>query len=141
MSRWYANLRAGPVSGSPRELIAHIVRTQIAYASANPALYATLESEVPRAAVAEVEGAIQDEFFALSTAWLEAHRDLLRPKAPVAFVTEFLARWVSSTIHGFAMHAPAALAGEHLADELIDAVGRHLLSNDKGRAPSPAVFD
>ena len=128
MARWYAKLRAGPASGPPREVIAHIVHTQIAYASANPALYAALETEMPRAAVAEMQGTIQDDFLALSTVYLEAHRDLLRPKAPVAFVAEFLARWVSSTIHGFAMHAPAALAGDHLADELIDAVARYLLT-------------
>ena len=132
MARWYAKLRAGPAAGPPREVIAHIVRTQIAYASANPALYAALETEVPRAAVAQMQGTIQDDFLALSTAYLEAHRALVRPRAPVSFVAEFLARWVSSTIHGFAMHAPAALTGEHLADELIDAVARYLLSTDAG---------
>ncbi len=46
----------------------------------------------------------------------------------MSFVAEFPARWVSSTIRGFAMHAPAALDGEHLADELIDAVARYLLT-------------
>ena len=130
MARWYAKLRGGSVSGPPREVIAHIVRTRIAFTSANPALYAALETEVPRAAVAEMEGTIQDDFRSLSTAYLEAHRDLLRPRAPVSFVSEFLARWVSSTIHDFAMHAPGALAGEHLADELIDAVARYLLSTE-----------
>ena len=130
MARWYAKLRAGPTSGPPREVIAHIVRTQIAYASANPRLHAALETEVPRAAVAEVQGTIQDHFLALSTTYLEAHRDLLRPTAPISFVAEFLARWVSSTVHGFAMHAPTALAGDHLADELIDAVARYLLAAD-----------
>ena len=88
MARWYAKLRAGPASGPPREVIAHIVRTQIAYASANPALYAALETEVPRAAVAQMQGTIQDDFLALSTAYLEAHRALLRPRAPVSFVAE-----------------------------------------------------
>ncbi|MYE11616.1 MAG: TetR/AcrR family transcriptional regulator [Gammaproteobacteria bacterium] len=131
MARWYAKLRAGPVSGPPRDVIAHIVHTRIAFTSANPALYAALETEVPRAAVAEMQGTIQDDFLSLSTAYLAAHRDLLRPKAPMSFVSEFLARWVNSTIHDFAMHAPAALAGEHLADELIDAVARYLLSTDE----------
>ena len=129
MARWYAKLRAGPTSGAPRDVIAHIVRTQIAYASANPRLYAALETEVPRAAVADVQGFIQDDFFALSSAYLEANRDLLRPKAPISFVVEFLARWVSSTVHGFAMHAPAALHAEHLEAELIDAVTRYLLAD------------
>lgn len=127
MARWYAKLRAGPTSAAPRDVIAHIVRTQLAYASANPRLYAALETEVPRAAVADVQGSIQDDFFALSTAYLEANRDLLRPTAPISFVVEFLARWVSSTVHGFAMHAPAALDAEHLETELIDAVTRYLL--------------
>ena len=55
MSSWYAKLRAGPRSGSPREVIRHIVTTQIQYAAANPELYVALETEVPRAAVAGVQ--------------------------------------------------------------------------------------
>lgn len=99
------------------------MRTRIAFASANTALYAALETEVPPTAVAETQGAIQDDFLSLSTACLEAHRALLRPGAPVSFVAEFLARWVGSVIHDFAMHAPAARTGGHLADGLIDAGG------------------
>ena len=129
MAGWYAKLRAGPRSGSPKAVIRHIVTTQIHYAAANPELYVALETEVPRVAVSEVQGAIQDDFLQLSTAYLEAHRHLLRPGAPIAFVAEFLARWVSSTIHGFAMHAPRELERPHLAEELIEAVVRYLLKD------------
>ena len=127
MSKWYARLRAGPRSGSPREVIRHIVTTQVRYAGENPRLYAALETEVPRAAVADAQGAIQDDFLTLSSAYLESNRDLLRPKAPIPFVAEFLARWVSTTVHGFAMHSPRELDGEHLVNELVDAVARYLL--------------
>lgn len=129
MSSWYARLRAGPRSGSPREVIRHIVTTQIQYAAANPELYVALETEVPRAAVAGVQGAIQDDFLQLSNAYLEAHKRLLRPEAPITFVAEFLARWVSSTVHGFAMHSPRELARQDLAEELIEAVARYLLKD------------
>ena len=77
---------------------------------------------MPRAAVADVQGAIQDDFLTLSSAYLESHRHLLRPKAPIPFVAEFLARWVSTTVHGFAMHSPGELDGDHLVNELVDAV-------------------
>ena len=129
MANWYAELRAGPRSGSPRAVIRHIVTTQIQYAAENPALYAALETEVPRAAVSDVQGAIQDDFLQLSVAYLEGHRHLLRPKARMRFVAEFLARWVSSTIHGFAMHAPKELLCADLAEELVDAVARYLLKD------------
>ena len=129
MTGWYAKLRAGPRSGSPRAVIRHIVTTQIQYAANNPELYVALETEVPRAAVSDVQGAIQDDFLQLSTAYLEAHRELLRPKARIAFVAEFLARWVSSTVHGFAMHAPRELRRSDLAEELVEAVSRYLLKD------------
>ena len=132
MGKWYSQLRAGPRSGSPREVIRHIVATQVHYAGENPRLYAALETEVPSAAVADVQGAIQEDFLTLSSAYLESNRQLLRPKAPVAFVAEFLARWVSSTVHGFAMHSPQELRGEHLVNELVDAVARYLLDDTAG---------
>ena len=127
MTNWYGKLRAGPRSGAPRAVIRHIVTTQIQYAAANPELYVALETEVPRAAVSDVQGAIQDNFLQLPTAYLEARRHLLRPNARLAFVAEFLARWVSSTVHGFAMHAPKELLRGDLADELVEAVARYLL--------------
>lgn len=129
MANWYAKLRAGPRSGSPKAVIRHIVATQIQYAAENPELYVALETEVPRGAVSDVQGAIQDDFLELSVTYLEAHRHLLRPKARIAFVAEFLARWVSSTIHGFAMHAPKELLRANLAEELVDAVARYLLKD------------
>ena len=129
MGGWYARLRAGPRSGSPRAVIRHIVTTQIQYAANNPELYVALETEVPRAAVSDVQDSIQDDFLQLSTAYLEARRHLLRPKARIEFVAEFLARWVSSTIHGFAMHAPKELRRSDLAEELVEAVARYLLKD------------
>ena len=129
MTTWYAKLRAGPDSASPRDLIRHVVTTQIHYASSNPELYVALETEVPRAAVADVEASIRDDFLEFSAAYLEAHRYLLRPQAPITFVAEFLARWVSSTVHGFAMYSPEELSHERLAEELIDAVLRYLLKD------------
>ena len=129
MAGWYEKLRGGPRSGSPRAVIRHIVTTQIQYAANNPDLYAALETEVPRAAVSDLQGTIQDDFLQLSTAYLEGHRHLLRPKVRIAFVAEFLARWVSSTIHGFAMHAPQELRRPDLAEELVEAVARYLLKD------------
>ena len=129
MANWYTRLRDGPVAGSPRQVIGHIVRTQIAYAARNPRLYVALETEVPQVAVADMQADIQEDFLSISTSYLEVHRDLLRPAAPIAFVSEFLARWVSSTIHGFAMHSPGTLADDQLAAELIDAVSRYLLKD------------
>ena len=129
MAGWYAKLRAGPRAGSPRAVIRHIVTMQIQYAAKNPELYVALETEVPRAAVSDLQGAIQEDFLQLSTAYLQANRELLRPKARIAFVAEFLARWVSSTIHGFAMHAPKELLRPDLGEELVEAVARYLLKD------------
>lgn len=136
MSKWYARLRTGLRSASPREVIRHIVTTQVRFAAEDPRLYAALETEVPRAAVADVQGAIQDDFLTLSRAYLENNHDLLRPNAPIPFVAEFLARWVSTTVHGFAMHSPRELDGEHLVNELVDAVAQYLLKDEAGRDAS-----
>ncbi len=91
---------------------------------------------MPRAAVADAQGAIQEDFLTLSSAYLESNRDLLRPKAPIPFVAEFLARWVSTTVHGFAMHSPRELDGDHLVNELVEAVARYLLKDEAGRDAS-----
>ena len=136
MAKWYARLLAGPGSGTPEEVIRHIVAAQVRYAVENPPLYAALEAEVPGAAVAELQNAIQGHFLALSTAYLEDHRERLCPKAPIGFVAEFLARLVSSTVHGFAMHSPQELSGDHLVNELVDAVARYLLKDSCTDTPS-----
>lgn len=128
-SRWYAELRDAPAPGAPKDVIRHIVRTRVRFAAANPALYAALHSEVPREAVAGVESSIYDDYMGLSIAYLDAHRHLLRPEAPARFIAEFLARWVSATVHDFAMHSPAELGRERLVQALVDAVARYLLKD------------
>lgn len=138
MAKWYAKLLAGPGSASPEEVIRHIVATHVRYAAENPPLYAALEAEVPGTAVAELQTTIEGHFLTLSRAYLEDHRELLRPKAPIPFVAEFLARLVSSTVHGFAMHSPRELSGEHLVNELVDAVARYLLKDTCMDGPSAA---
>ena len=132
MEKWYAKLRTGLRAGSPREAIRHVVATRVRYAAQNPKLYAALESEVPQAATAGMRGVIQDDFLTLSTDYIESHRQFLRPNAPPPFIAEFLARWVSSSVHDFAMHSPNELSGDCLVNELVDAVTLYLFGNVAG---------
>ena len=106
MEKWYARLRAGPRSGSPREVIRHIVTAQVRYAGENPRLYATLETEVPRAAVADVRDAIQDDFLTFSSAYLESNRELLHPQR------RFLS-WRSSWLGGSVPPCTASRCTRH----------------------------
>ena len=80
MAKWYARLLAGPGSGKPEEVIRHIVAAQVRYAVENPPFYAALEFEVPVSTVAELQNAIQGHFLALSTAYLEDHRERHLPQ-------------------------------------------------------------
>lgn len=132
MEKWYAKVRSWPGTGSPRETARHIVSTRVRYAAENPRLYVALETEVPHAATAAVQGAIQDDFLTLSTGYLERYRQFLRPKAPIPFIAEFLTRWVSSSVHDFAMHSPHELSGDRLVNELVDAVTLYLFGDVAG---------
>ena len=80
MERWYAKLRSWPGTGSPREAIRHIVSTRVRYAAENPRLYVALETEVPHAATAAVQGAIQDDFLTLSTGTSSAIASFYAPR-------------------------------------------------------------
>ncbi len=134
MENWYAKLRTGLRAGSPREAIHHVVATRVRYTAQNPKLYAALETEVPQVAVAGTVGVIEEDFLTLSTNYFESHHQFLRPNAAPPFVAEFLARWVGSTVHDFAMHAPHELNGDRLVNELVDAVTLYLFGDVAGPA-------
>ena len=126
----YAELLAGAHPGHPRDAIRHIVRSRLRWMRRNPALYAALEAEVPRHAIAEVEAEISEDFLSASLAFLGAHRSLLRPKVELRFLAEFLARVVSATANDYGLRAPEQLDDPRLERALIDMVERYLLKDD-----------
>lgn len=96
----------------------------------NPALYAALETEVPRHAIAEVEREIYEDFLGVSLAALDAYRGLLRPKVELRFLAEFLMRAVSATANDYGLRAPERLDDPQLEQALIEMVERYLLNDD-----------
>lgn len=96
----------------------------------NPTLYAALETEVPRLAIAEVETEIFQDFLAVSIAFLDAHRDVLRPKVELEFLAQFLIHAVSSTANTYGLRAPERLDDPRLEQALIEMVERYLLNDD-----------
>lgn len=128
--RAYAELIGGVQPEHPRAAIRHIVRTRLRWMRRNPVLYAALENEVPRHAIAEVEAEISADFMAASLAFLDAHRALLRPKVELRFLAEFLTRVVSATANTYGLRAPERLGDPQLEHALIDMVERYLLRDD-----------
>ena len=129
--RAYAELMAGGRPEHPRDAICHIVRSRLRWMRRNPALYAALEAEVPRHAIAEVEAEISGDFRSASLAFLDAHRSLLRPKVELGFLAEFLTRVVSATANDYGLRAPERLDDPRLEHALIDIVERYLLKDDR----------
>ena len=126
----YRELVAEPRPERPREVIRHIVRGRLNWIRRNPALYAALESEVPRFAIAEVEAEIFDDFLDISLAFLETHREMLRPEAELRFLAEFLMRAVSATANTYGLRAPDQLDDPQLEQAMIEMVERYLLKDE-----------
>ena len=126
----YALLTAEPHPTTPQEMLRHLVDTHVEHIRANLPLHVALETEVPRIAIENTETAILDDFVPQSNMFLELHRDQLRPKADVPFLTEFLMRVFSSTINDYALRSPSRLEGQELANEVVDMLGRYLLVED-----------
>ncbi len=126
----YGELIAEPRPEHPRDAIRHLVRGRLNWMRRDPALYAALETEVPRFAIAEVEAGIFDDFLGISLAFLAAHRELLRPEAELRFLAEFLMRAVSAIANEYGLRAPDQLDDPQLEQAMIQMVERYLLKND-----------
>lgn len=128
---YYAELKAGLRPENPRDAIRHIVHSRLAWMRRNPTLYAALEAEIPRRAIAEVEAEVFHDFLGLSLAFLTAHRDLLRPKVDAEFLAEFLIHTVSSTANTYGLRAPERLDDPQLEQALVEMVERYLLEDGR----------
>ena len=126
----YAELMTRSRPDDPRDAIRHLVSARLRWMRRNPALYAALETEVPRHAIAEVESEIYEDFLAVSLAALDAYRGLLRPKVELRFLAEFLMRAVSATANDYGLRAPERLDDPQLEQALIEMVERYLLNDD-----------
>ena len=128
--KFYRELIAEPRPQQPRAAIRHIVRGRLNWMRRDPVLYAPLETEVPRAAIAEIEAEIFDDFLGISIAYLEAHRNMLRPEADSRFLAEFLMHTVSATANTYGLRAPDQLDDPRLEQAIIEMVERYLLNDD-----------
>ncbi|MDE0366729.1 MAG: TetR/AcrR family transcriptional regulator [Gammaproteobacteria bacterium] len=128
--KFYRELIAQPRPQQPRAAICHIVRGRLNWMRRDPVLYAALETEVPRAAIAEVEAEVFDDFLGISVAFLEAHREMLRPEADLRFLAEFLMHTVSATANTYGLRAPDQLDDPRLEQAMIEMVERYLLKDD-----------
>ena len=127
--RHYTNLTREPRPTSPGAMLRHLVTCHLNYVRDNLALYVALETEVPRHAVAAVEQAVLADYVPLSDAFLETHRDQLKPHNDIRFVTELLMRVMSATVNDYALRSPAYLKTPELTEALIDLIGNYLLKD------------
>lgn len=123
----YRLLTSEPRPITPRAMLRHLVTTHIDHIRANLPLHVALETEVPRFAIAKTESAILDDYIPQSNAFLDAHRDSLRPTVDVPFLTEFLMRVLSSTINDYALRSPKRLQEPMLVEEVLNLLERYLL--------------
>ncbi len=123
----FHQLTTQPRPAEPRSMLRYLVTTHIRYIRDNLPLHVALENEVPRSAIADVESAILQEYIPLSNAFLNEHRQALRPQNDIAFVTELLMRALTATINDYALRSPARLQQPELTEALIDLLGRYLL--------------
>ena len=77
-----------------------------------------------------VEAEIFDDFLGISLAFLEAHREMLRPDAELPFLAEFLMHAVSATANTYGLRAPDRLDDPQLEQAMIEMVERYLLKDD-----------
>lgn len=125
-TKYASRLTAGPLPETPRAMLEYLVTTHIQHVRSNLALHVALQTQVPRFAIATVEVEILGEFMLQSNAFLQFHRQAIRPKAPIPFVSEFLMRVLRSTIDDYAHHSPEHLEQSSFVDEIVVLLGRYL---------------
>ena len=125
----YAELMATSRPENPRDAIRHIVGSRLHWMRRNPKLYAALESEVPRHAIADVEADIVEDFLAASLAFLKAHQNMLRPSVEPRFLAEFLMHTVSATANTYGLRRPERLDDPRLEQAMIEMVERYLFKD------------
>ncbi|MFT4712594.1 MAG: AcrR family transcriptional regulator [Candidatus Azotimanducaceae bacterium] len=123
----YQTLTKEPHPRTPRAMLGHLVSTHVRYVRENHELYIALETEVPRYAVEDAEKLLLEDYVPLSNAFLALHRNQLRPRNDIAFVTELLMRVMSATVRDYALRSPEYLDGEELTEALINLIGNYLL--------------
>ena len=69
------------------------------------------------------QSAVIEDYVSLSNAFLEAHREELRPRNDIGFITELLMRVTTSTVNDYAVRSPRLLDGPELTEALIDLIG------------------
>ncbi|MEM9622791.1 MAG: TetR/AcrR family transcriptional regulator [Pseudomonadota bacterium] len=124
----YRSITREPRPSNPRDMLRHLVTQHVQFVSSNLALYVALETEVPRFAIAEQEMAVLADYVPQSNAFLQTHREQLRPHNNIAFITELLMRVVTATVNDYALRAPEYLRSEELTESLIDLLSRYLLN-------------
>ena len=127
--RHYESLVREPRPTTVQSMLRHLVTTHVEYIRDNLQLHVALETEVPRFAIADAEQAVLDDYVPLSNAFLQLHKDRLKPRHDIEFVTELLMRVVSSTVNDYAMRSPEQLNRPELRDALIDLIGSYLLKD------------
>ncbi|NKC02174.1 MAG: TetR family transcriptional regulator [Pseudomonadales bacterium] len=123
----YEMLVGEPRPVDPIPTLEHLVTTYIARFRDNRELLVALENEVPRFAIADAEQAIIDEYMPMSDAFFITHKEKLKPKNEIPFISEFLVRAVCSTIVDYAKYSPESLSNPELAEAVIEMIGGWLL--------------
>jgi hypothetical protein len=108
-----------------RDAVRAMVRAMVAAHTVDPALHRVLMEQAPRVVPMDRAVDLERRFEALVLAYLEAHRDAVRPRNlglaafVVVQVTEALA-------HAAVLDRPDVLASDELVDEMTELVVRYV---------------
>lgn len=125
--KWYQALVAERPE-SPQEAIRYLINRRIQYCRDNLPLYTALATQIPASRPADdANDPIYVDFKQMSDAYFADHRQEIQPTVEIEFLSEFLMRAVSATIHDYAIRSPQHLEKPALAEELISMIERYLL--------------
>lgn len=103
------------------------VRAMLAAHAVDPELHRVLTEQVPRIAGLDRVREVQAEAETVVQAYLEGHRDRLRPK-DLRVATFVIVTSVEAVTHAAVLDRPEALDDEEFADEVTELVLRYLLA-------------
>ncbi len=109
----------------PPEAVREMFRALIAAHGVDPVLHRVLMEQCPRVASPARAGHLERRFQEVALAYLEAHRDLVRPSnLPLAaFVVVQVAE---SMAHAAVLHRPELLGSDAFVDEVTELLMRYL---------------
>jgi len=133
MAEAFDRLRTAPI----RVAAAALVQIMIDVHAVDPPLHRVLHEQVPRVGRLEQFHDVERRMMALTRAYLELHRNELRPDLDLDVAVPIMVQTVEALSHSAVLHHDLH-AHPRLADEITELVVRYLLDPDARRRPGRA---